>query len=230
HVQTITIEPAPQASWIDAPADITITCEEALDFAVADLAYSNNENGSCEISGSVLGTLSGSFNECGGTQTISWTFTDNCGRTIDHVQTIAIEPAPQASWIDAPADITITCEEALDFEVADLAYSNNENGSCEISGSVSGTLSGSFDECGGTQTISWTFTDNCGRTIDHVQTITIEPAPQASWIEAPADITITCEEALDFEVADLAYSNDESGSCEISGSVPGTLAGSFDEC
>jgi hypothetical protein len=61
---------------------------------------------------------------------------------------------------------------------------------CEISGSVSGVLAGTFDECGGEQTITWTFTDDCGRTIEHIQTITIEPAPEAEWIDAPADITL----------------------------------------
>jgi hypothetical protein len=65
-------------------------------------------------------------------------------------------------------------------------------------------LAGSFDECGGEQTITWTFTDECGRTIEHVQTITIEPAPVADWIDAPADITLTCDEAQNFEVTDLS--------------------------
>jgi hypothetical protein len=44
------------------------------------------------------------------------------------------------------------------------------------------TLAGTFDECGGTQTITWTFTDDCDRTITHVQTITIEPAPIAALL------------------------------------------------
>jgi hypothetical protein len=47
-----------------------------------------------------------------------------------------------------------------------------------------------FDECGGTQTITWTFTDECGRTITHVQTITIEPAPIAAFVNPPADIRL----------------------------------------
>jgi hypothetical protein len=40
------------------------------------------------------------------------------------------------------------------------------------------------------QTITWTFTDECGRTITHVQTITIEPAPIAAFVNPPADISI----------------------------------------
>jgi hypothetical protein len=151
---------------------------------VTDLSYTNNETGSCEISGTVPGVLAGSFDECGGTQTITWTFTDECGRTITHVQTITIEPAPIAAFVNPPADIFISCDDLQNYTVTDLSYTNNETGSCEISGTVPGVLAGSFDECGGTQTITWTFTDDCGRTITHVQTITIEPAPIACFCKS----------------------------------------------
>jgi hypothetical protein len=64
-------------------------------------------------------------------------------------------------------------------------------------------LAGTFDECGGTQTITWTFTDDCGRTITHVQTITIDPAPQAAFVNPPADITLTCDDFRILLVTDL---------------------------
>jgi hypothetical protein len=37
HVQTITIEPAPIAAFVNPPADITHTCDEAQNFVVTDL-------------------------------------------------------------------------------------------------------------------------------------------------------------------------------------------------
>src|SRR5690606_9817810 len=230
HTQNITIDPAPQAAFVNPPTDITLTCEEAATYTVSDLAYTNGESGTCEIAGSVPGTLAGTFDECGGTQTITWTFTDECDRTITHTQNITIDPAPQAAFINAPADITLTCDDAQNFVVSTLNYTNNETGSCEIAGSAPGTLAGSFEECGGTQTITWTFTDNCGRTITHTQNITIDPAPQAAFVNPPGDITLTCDDAQNFTVTDLNYTNNETGNCEIAGSAPGTLAGSFDEC
>jgi hypothetical protein len=171
----------------------------------------------------VPGILSGIVDECGGTQTITWEFTDDCGRTITHTQNITIEPTPQAQFVNPPADITFTCAETQNFNVDSLSYSNNESGACEISGSVPGTLSGTIDECGGTQTITWEFTDDCGRTITHTQNIIIEPTPQAQFVNPPSDITFTCAETQNFTVDSLSYSNKESGSCEISGSVPGKL-------
>ena len=165
-----------------------------------------------DSSGSVPGTLAGTFDECGGSQTITWTFTDDCGRVITHTQNITIDPAPQAAFVNPPTDITLTCDDAQNFVVTTLAYTNNETGSCEISGSVPGTLAGTFDECGGSQTITWTFTDDCGRVITHTQNITIDPAPQAAFVNPPTDITFTCDAAQNFVVNTLAYTNNETGS------------------
>ncbi len=230
HTQNITIQPAPQAVFINPPADTTLTCADAESFSIPDLNYTNNESGNCEISGSVPGVLSGSFNTCGGSESITWEFTDSCGNTITHTQNITIEPAPQASFIDPPADTMLTCGETDGFIVPDLSYSNNETGNCEISGSVPGMLSGSFNVCGGTESITWEFTDSCGNLITHTQTITVEPAPQASFIDPPADTSITCEDAGILSVPDLSYTNNETGTCQISGSVPGVLSGSFNTC
>jgi hypothetical protein len=212
------------------PADTTLTCSEALAFAIPDLMFSNGETGACEISGSVPGMPFGSFDECGGSQMITWEFTDNCGNTITHVQNITIDPAPPAAFINPPGDTTLSCAEAITFPINNLAYTNNETGGCEISGSVPGMPSGSFDECGGAQMISWEFSDNCGNTITHVQNIIINPAPPAAFINPPGDTTLSCAEATTFSFSDLSYTNNETGTCEISGSVPGMPSVSFDEC
>jgi hypothetical protein len=194
------------------------------------LSYSNDESGACEINGSVPGVLSGTFDECGGTQTITWEYTDDCARTITHMQNITIDPAPPALFLNPPGSVTLTCDEIINFSIDSLSYSNGESGACEISGSVPGILAGTFDECGGTQTITWEFTDDCGRSITPVQNITLDPAPQAQFLNPPGSVTFTCDEVVNFSIDSLSYSNNESGACEISGSVPGILSGTIDEC
>jgi hypothetical protein len=223
----ITVEPAPEAAFEPAD-DITITCEEAASLAGSELAYSNGEAGACLIAGTVTGTLDGSYDECGGSFTESWSFTDACGRTITASRIITVQPAPEASF-DPADDITITCEEAASLAGSELAYSNGEAGACLIAGTVTGTLDGSYDECGGSFTEAWTFIDACGRTIEASRTITVEPAPEAAF-EPADDITITCEEAATLTGSELAYSNGEAGACLIAGTVTGTLDGSYDEC
>jgi hypothetical protein len=64
------------------------------------------------------------------------------------------------------------------------------------------------------------------RTITHVQTITVEPALPAAFINPPADDVLTCAEAITYSATpvNLAYSNnDGTGACLIEGTVPGSL-------
>jgi hypothetical protein len=230
HVQTITVQPAPVAVWINPPGNITISCDQATSFAASSLSYTNAGLGGCLISGSVNGVITGTYDECGGTLTQTWTFTDDCDRTITHVQTIIVQPAPVAAWINPPGNITISCDQATSFAASSLSYTNAGLGGCLISGSVNGVITGTYDECGGTLTQTWTFTDDCDRTITHVQTITVQPAPVAVWINPPGNITISCDQATSFAASSLSYTNAGLGGCLISGSVNGVITGTYDEC
>ncbi|MDG5492885.1 T9SS type A sorting domain-containing protein, partial [Psychroserpens sp. SPM9] len=225
--KTITVLPAPAAEFEEVE-DMTVSCEEAASIEAGSLAYTNGGTGACEISGSVEGQLSGSYTTCGGTLEIDWTYTDACDRTITAKKTITVLPAPQAEFEEVE-DMTISCEEANSFEAGSLAYTNGGTGVCEISGSVEGEAIPNYTECGGTIAVSWTYTDDCQRTITASQTVTVLPAPQAEFEEVE-DMTITCEEANAFEPGSLSYTNGGTGACEISGSVEGQLSGSYTEC
>ncbi len=107
----------------------------------------------------------------------------------------------------------------------DLMYDNGASGLCAISGSVSPGINGNPDECGGSISYSWQFTDICGRTISHTQTITVNPTAVAAFVNPPGPATLTCDEVESGNIPNLDYTNSESGICEISGSVPGSLIG-----
>jgi len=230
YIQTITVAPSPQASFINIPSNTTISCDQATTFAATNLSYSNESLNGCLIAGEVMGVITGTYTECGGTLYETWTFVDDCGREIEHVQTITVSPAPQAAFINPPADITITCDEATTFAATNLGYTNAGIGGCLIAGEVMGVITGTYTECGGTLYETWTFVDDCGRQIQHVQTITVSPAPEAAFIDPPADITISCVEALTFASSSLSYSNSGLGGCIIEGTVQGVITGSFTEC
>ena len=102
-------------------------------------------------------------------------------------------PPPSAMWIDPPADDTISCQEAGNYVLipTNLNYTNYATGSCLVEGSAVGLLAGAYDECGGTLTQTWTYTDDCNNTIQHVQTVNVMPAPVAAWINPPADTTVS---------------------------------------
>ena len=71
-------------------------------------------------------------------------------------------PVPEATFDTLPPSMTITCAE-IPTTTLDLNYDNGESGACQISGTVSPTVTGSADLCGGEITYEWTFTDEIGR-------------------------------------------------------------------
>ncbi len=228
HIQSVTVEPAPIPFYLNPPGDMTVNCENIPTGASA-LSYTNNGIGDCLIQGDVQPVESGSADVCGGTITYTWDFTDQCGNNINHVQNITVEPAPDVAFLNPPTDINTTCGN-VPANPGTLQYSNNGVGPCLVDGEVSPVQSGTYDECGGTLMNTWEFTDPCGQTITHVQTVNIEPAPPAVFTSTlPQNMTVTCD-AVPGSPGSLSYSNNETGLCQISGSIGAQLSGTYDEC
>ena len=120
----------------------------------------------------------------------------------------------------------------MTFVAPAATFSNGETGACEISGTVEGVVESNFTQCGGTITITYTVdpVDNCDRpaVVDQV-TIEVAPAPDPV-IDVPAIADVTCDEAANFVAPSATFSNGETGACEISGTVEGTVENNFDEC
>ncbi|HKK87451.1 MAG TPA: gliding motility-associated C-terminal domain-containing protein [Saprospiraceae bacterium] len=226
HTQTYTVRQAPPPFFTSLPADEIFSCEDFVNNP-DDLEYTNSSSGNCLIEGSVSPVSSAEPDLCGGTMTNTWEFTDPCGRVLQHTQTITVEPAPEAIFIDPPQDITIECGEFIPQD--DLEYSNNAGGNCLIEGFVSPVTTPSTFPCAGLITNTWTAVDPCGRTIEYTQNITIEPAPEAEWLDAPEDITISCTEDLR-EPLELVYSNFEGGICQIEGNITAVQTGEITPC
>ena len=151
--------------------------------------------------------------------------------SVEEVVTINVAPAPEPV-ITIPAIADVSCDEALTFVAPAATFSNGETGACEISGTVEGVVDANFTQCGGTITITYTVdpADNCDRPaiVDQV-TIEVLPAPDPV-IDVPAIADVTCDEAANFVAPDATFSNGETGACEISGTVEGTVEPNFDEC
>ena len=65
-----------------------------------------------------------------------------------------------------------------------------------------------------------------------MQTITVTPAPPPSFVTTPNDTTIACADAASYvsAVTVLAYTNNETAACEISGTVQPVIVEAWDEC
>jgi len=227
HTQTITITPPLEAVFISVPADMMLMCSE-IPTATVDLVIDNGLTGPCQILDDVTPTVEDNSSECGGTIIYTWTFTDFCDRTVVAMQTLTIEPAPEGMFIDVPANITIDCGDTAGDPV-DLMFTNAAMDGCLIEDTVSPTTDGAVDPCGADITYTWTFTDDCDRTQTATQVVTVNPAPEAVWIDPPAPIMVDCS-SFDANAPTLAYTNSASGDCEIADEVAGTVLGTLSPC
>ena len=227
HVQNVTVDPTPKPEYINAPLDITVSCDN-IPTGAPDLTYTNNNPGACLIEGTVPPVQSGSGNICGGTITFQWSDTSPCGDPILHTQIITITPAPAPVFQNPPQDITVSCDN-IPTSAAPLNYTNNAQGACLIQGQVTPTQSGSANICGGSITYTWQFTDQCGNSISHIQTITVSPAPPVAFVNPPPDFNVSCDNVPQ-NPTPLQYTNNGPGSCLIQGSVAPTTSGAYDAC
>lgn len=190
NTQTVTVNPAPQATFSNVPPDITVACID-LDNNPISLTASNNGNGNCLITGTVNNNRTGTINYCGGTLTDTWNFVDLCGRSTPASRSITVLPAPKAIFTNLPADITVACADAA-ITGNPLPYSNGLSGICEISGAADFIPVGTYNACGGQLFGTWTFTDQCNHPISYIQNITVLPAEDPQFIDPPMDTDLGC--------------------------------------
>ena len=98
----------------------------------------------------------------------------------------------EAAEFEAVEDYSIDCGDLATFEPQYLTYTNNGDGSCNISGEVQGVAEAFEGSCGSFQ-VNYSFTDDCGRTITATQTVTVEDNTPPVIDPAAKDLTVECD-------------------------------------
>jgi large repetitive protein len=189
HVQVISVEDTTAPVWDQVmPTDITVECD-GVPAAPAVVTVSDN----CDSDVLVEFTEVRTDGSCPDTYTLTrtWTATDNCGNSITHVQVISVEDTTAPVWDQVmPADITVECD-GVPAAPAVVTASDN----CDSNVLVEFTEVRTDGSCPDTYTLirTWTATDNCGNSITHIQTITVEDTTAPIWDQVmPVDITVEC--------------------------------------
>ena len=214
------------------PGAVTVACDAVP--AVSSLSFTNGAAVPCLISGMVTSTQTAHPGACGGMITETWTIPSatNCGRgDIVHTRAITVSPAtaPTAAAVTNPGPLSCPAAEAF-TTAPEATYTNGLTGDCEISGSFVGTVTGHPGACGGTITVSYTDAiDACGNTVTAPAdvVITVNPMMAPSFTALPMDMAVQCIADIP-AVSSLSFTNNATGSCEISGmvtSVQGALTG-----
>ncbi len=135
--------------------------------------------------------------------TRTWTFTDDCDNSDSTSQTIIVNDYI-APTFTVPDDITIYKDENCNYNAAvDITGDvTDEADNCDAT--IDATFSDAVADgtCEGEQIITrtWSLTDDCGNTITHTQTITVEDTT-APTFTVPGDITIYKDENCNYDAA-----------------------------
>ncbi len=209
---------------LPAPADITIykdaTCN--FDASLAVTGDVTDEADNCDTSLDATYADVVTPGTCEGEEIITrtWTLTDDCGNTTQHVQVITAQDNT-APTFTAPADITIYKDASCNFD-ASLAVTGDvtdEADNCDTSLDATYADVVTPGTCEGEEIITrtWTLTDDCGNTTQHVQVITAEDNT-APTFTAPADITIYKDAGCNYNAAAGVTGDvtDEADNCDTS--------------
>jgi hypothetical protein len=185
--QTITTEDTTAPS-ISCPADVTLECLEDTGAGATGSA-----TGSDTCGGVTIGSSDSSAPGCGGSETITrtWTATDECNNSNSCDQTITVVDTT-APVITCPADVTVEC--------TDPTVPGGSNGTATATDACSligyNYSDASAPGCGNSETITrtWTATDECGNSSSCDQTVTVVDTTAPS-ISCPADGTVECGES-----------------------------------
>ena len=178
--QDILVLPAPAASITVPSLPASLTCEEAATYSAPDASFSNNASADvCLIEGTTPGVITNEFDQCGGSILITWTASTGCdNQSVQESATIRVEPAADPIIASPNLPASLTCDEAAVWVAPSTTFSNGNNGTCEISGSVDGVVTDNFTVCGGTITVTYTVdpSENCSRPVVLTETIDVVPA------------------------------------------------------
>ncbi|MDB4438789.1 SpaA isopeptide-forming pilin-related protein [bacterium] len=180
--QTFTIDN--EAPMITCPADATVACAADIIVGVPTIETSCYLSSDYTTVGPVL--VSGTDNCDGARYEITYNVEDVCGRTASCKQIFTV--VNEGPSITCPADVTVECADDIHASIpnvttsCDLGYTVSTSGPTLVSGT---------DNCtDATYKLTYTVTDECGRTANCVQTFKIENDPPT--IVCPIDATVQC--------------------------------------
>ncbi len=230
-VVTIVTNPTPTISVPTLPT--SLSCEMAVSYSPPTATFTNGLTGDCENSGSgIIGTVTSNFTACGGSVSVTYSGTDNCGNTITAGPfMIPVDPAPAATLTVPSLPTSLSCEMADTYVALDATYDNGLTGICENSGNISATISDNWTTCGGVISVTYSGTDDCGNALSAGPfTITVDPAPVPTVTEPTYPSVLSCIDAENFVAPDATYTNGLTGNCNISGVLPAGVDNNWDAC
>jgi len=199
--QTLTVVDTTAPAFVNPPADITVECD-AIPGQINPVVQDNCDPMPMVNAVDVVETL-----DCGSIITRTYTVTDNCGNSAEHVQIITVTDTTNPVLVGIPANLEIDCDAVIPAPAQVTATDN-----CDSAPSVSLVESVVQLSCGSQIVRTWTAVDHCGNTTSAQQTITLVDVTPPVFDTVLEDITVDCE---DLTIAPTVTATDACSSVEI---------------
>ncbi|MBT8274052.1 MAG: T9SS type A sorting domain-containing protein, partial [Bacteroidia bacterium] len=161
HIQTLTVEDTTDPTFNEAlPVDATVECDN---IPPADVLTATD--GCTDTSAAVVFDENTTAGSCPNSYTITrhWAATDACGNVENYMQTITVEDNTNPSWTIEPSDVLAECNAGsnTDFNAWLNSFSGSDNcGSAVVTHNSLGLI-----DCGESEIVIFTLTDECGNFI-----------------------------------------------------------------
>jgi uncharacterized protein YjdB len=183
-VQTITVNPLPDAGAITGASAVCAGSMSPLTDANAGGAWSSSSTGTATVSGG--GVVTGVV---AGTATISYSVTNGCGTAVA-TDMFTVNPLPVPGGITGPSSVCPGSAIPLTDAISGGAWSSASTGTATVDGS--GNVTG---VAAGTALISYAVTNGCG-TLAATDIITVNPLPSAGTITGSSSVCATANTPL----------------------------------
>ncbi|MBK9012934.1 MAG: hypothetical protein IPM82_02000 [Saprospiraceae bacterium] len=226
------------ASSVVLTCPINTTIAACQTHAAIDAAYANwlataAATGGC--SGVLSNNSTGAPSACGGSKTVTFTYTSSCAPLITTCEaTFTVTAAPTVT-LTCPANTTVTaCQTQADVDAAYATWLSTASASGGCNGVLSNNGGSAPLACGGSKTVTFTYTSSCAPLTTTCQaTFTVTAAPAVTLTCPVNTTTAACQSQADVDAAYATWlaTASASGGCNglltnNGGSAPSACGGS----
>ncbi|MBK7246002.1 MAG: hypothetical protein IPH98_19540 [Saprospiraceae bacterium] len=218
---TFTVDPAPPVVLTCATSKTEAACQTqaAIDASFAAWLLTTTATGGCNGMLTTSPTTPMAPDKCGGSTTVTWTYTSSCTpMTTTCTATFTVDPSPPVVFTCATSKTEAACQTqaAIDASFAAWLLTTTATGGCNGLLTTSPTTPMAPDKCGGSTTVTWTYTSSCAPTTTSCSaTFTVDPSPPVVFTCATNKTEAACQTqaAIDASFAAWLLTTTASGGC-----------------
>ncbi len=213
---------APPTVMLTCPTSTTAAaCQTQADVNSAFATWLASATASGGCNGVLTNNNTGAPSACGGSTTVTFTYTSTCAPLTTTCQATFTVAAPQTVLLTCPTNTTAAAcqtQAAVNTAFATWLASASASGGCN--GVLTNNNTGAPSACGGSTTVTFTYTSSCAPTTTTCQATFTVAAPPTVLLTCP--IPTTASACLTQAQLDVAY-NAWLASATASGGCGGTL-------